>query len=142
MCIEITKLTKPDEKIRYGWKVFKEYENELVGEMKGNKEPLPIGKWVHEKDYRTPLHQNKRRNIRQGYPYGFHIFKSKKDAKIWQRWGPDSELLVVMKVAYKQKAAEGKQFLFTTSNPRGKCVIAKQIKIIKPKRRKHGKRKK
>ena len=84
--------------------------------------PLPIKKWINEKDYRLKQYKRHETISPYGacYPMGFHIYRNKGDAKKSVCFDSD----VIVPVKFRQAHTTGKQS--------GKnIVVAKEIFIPK-----------
>jgi len=92
-----------------GWKKFSNnYGHPCLRFFCGRR--VPVGKWIHEKDYRElPLQKHILASSGESYPTGFHIYI--KDPRIGCR-----------KVYFRQTVAKGHQY----SSP---VVVAKEIFI-------------
>ena len=74
----------------YGWKLFEERKGKLYSILNPGKKHYLINRWLKEEDYRSPS-QKRRKYIhispRVKYPFGFHIYLSKSEAKAWKTEG-------------------------------------------------------
>lgn len=72
-----------------GYKVFRKGEyGELVGQYFGYGKRRPVGKWLHEKDFRSGSCLKKRWIdiwTKGHYPFGFHYFSDLYNARNWKR---------------------------------------------------------
>ena len=129
MCLDhLIKLDKRSQtliKRGFGWRVFgKNYKGELLSTLQGNFKPMPINRWLDEKDFRNKEHNKKRYlyiMFRYPYPYGFHIFLTRKDAIAWAN---ETCEYITLKVKFKNIVAQGYQ-------DGRKVIVAKNIMILK-----------
>jgi len=103
-----------------GWKVFT--KNMYGGCITTT--PRPTNKWIHENKFR-PTYFNT--ETEPEYGYGFHIFKNKKDAKIWKMTKE-----VIKQVKYRNATVLGKQNIHRTCRiVSANVIVADEIFIIK-----------
>ncbi len=115
MCLDtVTSTTRDRKREGFGWKVFNPCGGVLYGEFFGvngchNQKDSPFrkGVWLKSKD-----------NHREEYPLGFHIFKTRADARSWSRGQ------TVKKVRFKDFLAEG------MGNNDRRIIVAKEIMIL------------
>ena len=141
MCLDrlaashILNLFKLKRKDREGYKVFEISKNgQLYGEVFGDGKRRPVGKWLHEKDFRdeedkseTVIHHAEH----SSYPMGWHIFETKQAAIEWEDRSFSLMGCVIRKVRYRKVCAVGYQ--------RGRVIIAKEMYIIPIKELKNAK---
>ena len=137
MCLEI--ITTP-KKLKSDGTAYKLFQKAPRGNLyfqysfTGKRVPLPTGKWLNEKDYRS--HDNKKietisagrlvdLNRTRQYPKGFHAFLNKELAKDYKRNYLHRGVLIPVK--FRKACAKGKQ--------RGiNVIVAKEIFIPKEKK--------
>lgn len=128
MCLDsVTKKYNNDKSTGYGWKVvitdnkkfnfysFPFYKDQLFNRWlnrEGNPRAISLG------NYNT-------------YENGFHVFKTRKDARNY-RQGLHFSLTKVVKVKYKEIICEGKQANILDPIIKPNCLVVKQILVIKP----------
>ena len=120
MCLD--KITDFEVKTDIGYKIFTPNIGEYYLPLKGNGYIVPVNQWVKEKDYRPQI-LKRYRNVPVGkYPFGFHIFLSKKVALSYMRnyCGYES---CVMKVRFRNVVAKGLQ-------GKRRTVVAKEMMIL------------
>ena len=117
MCLDaITSTTRDRKREGFGWKVFNACEGVLYGEFYGGngcfkqkESPFREGVWLKSKDNHT-----------KEYPLGFHIFKTRAEARSWI----DKREQTVKKVRFKDFLAEG------MGNNNRRIIVAKEIIIL------------
>lgn len=127
MCLDIVDIPKKLKKLKSDGNGYKMLYKSLRGKLyfcyyMEKEVPLPIEKWINEKDYRLKQHRKQETISPHGvcYPMGFHVYKYKRHAK--QATALTSD--VVVPVRFRQAHTSGKQG--------GKIVIiAKEIFIQK-----------
>jgi hypothetical protein len=132
MCLDQVTKRNPRKTHGFGWKVFRDAgEWGLYPECQGRGKPYEINKWCHEEQWR---HYVLREQIATGYsppfvyyPAGFHIFKRKKDAKIWAGTRFSK---AIRKVEYKSAVCVGKQIIDGLTLVLGDVVVAKEMRIL------------
>ena len=135
MCLDkITKVYKPSlynlwiPKFAYksgvGWKIFEKDISiypipNLTNIFKGKSTPLPIGIWIHEKEYRyhgflggTHIYPHSKRQ----YPFGWHILEKEPDCVY---------LHVKRQVEYKYGHTAGIDATY-----KAPTIVAKYMKIL------------
>ena len=137
MCLRkvIINYKRPQYKVRTGWKVFRattRWKGQtstkiLKGALFGGDRPLPIGKWINEKDFRVMLDNSLTTCGGQEYHAGFHCFAKKDDADYVNQNYDFSEFQQARKVRAKGITARGTQENDGTQNP---CFVARWIKIL------------
>lgn len=134
MCLDI--ITTP-KKLKSDGKAYKVFKKTVRGNLyfqysfTGKHVPLPIGKWINEKDYRN-CDNKAREKIGAGriiakspryfYPKGFHAFLNKEKAKDYV-----SEYLnkgVLIPIKFRKACAKGRQRNINV-------IVAKEIFIPK-----------
>ena len=118
MCLDkLIPIDKKDpDKVRYGYKVFaKNYQGFLSSDIMGNSNTPYIykNKWIHESKYRpSDVKGRKKINAEEisgiKYPFGFHIFLSKKAAEKYKCKG-GYPYKVIRRVKYRKLVASGYQ---------------------------------
>ncbi len=111
--------------------------NSLYTEYMGSNGPLPIGIWIHEKDYRPYFlrQYNEPEGIKIdytsfSYPFGFHVFHRKQDAVFWAGDSRGRDRRTIAKVIVKDVVATGFQKQQMGTEIRDlKVSVAKYIKI-------------
>ena len=83
MCLDIVRIPRKLKADGTGYKIFNKTRGGKIyfSYNVGKKVPLPIGKWINEKDYRTRWNRDKERIITPScvpYPMGFHVYRNKK----------------------------------------------------------------
>ena len=141
MCLE--KLIPIDKKdpnqVRYGYKVFLQTKDGIMGDIIFNVDNayIPENTWIHESKYRYNEDKGRQKINAMGrsygmhvssYPFGFHVFLNKKAAEKWI----SDDIRTIRRVKYRKLVASGYQ---TCSNglidPRLYRVdVAKEIYII------------
>ena len=140
MCLE--KLIPIDKKdpnqVRYGYKVFLQAEDGIMGDIIFNVDNayIPENTWIHESKYR--YHEDKGRqkinanlfydeNV-PSYPFGFHVFLSKKAAEKWI----SDDIRTIRRVKYRKLVASGYQTCSNGFVDIGlyRVDVAKEIYII------------
>jgi len=116
MCLDVIRNFKPCE---IGYKAVYKIDGEFYPPL-GSIKPLPLGIWLKEKDYRLSVYGNLQ-FIGGGevqYPFGWHIFHTKKAAKGWYPGG-----FLVLRVRVRGAHTVGLQ-------DGQKITVAKEIKIL------------
>ena len=119
----------PKEKIikeGVGYKVFIDTEKGLMPCFfwRGDRKVFKIKKWMKEKEFRhSCLKGNK--FIEDRYPFGFHLFKRKKDAKYFNRFSPTR---IIKKVEFRKGCAIG---LNDWACKNLETIVAKEIFVPK-----------
>ena len=127
MCLgQLAKFDIPLDKkgVGVGWKIFKKRwrDGKLVGEFY-NSTVLLKNRWLDEQDFRMGAFKNKNyKRIESRYPFGWHIFLKRKDAKEWGGIEGDSSR-IILKVKFRRVVATGYQ-----GNNRA-IVVAKELLI-------------
>jgi len=148
MCLDTITPRKPKES-GTGWKVFEKRKTKLFSDVFGEGVPIPENKWVHEDKYREQYFKHKKficvydeGLAGEGvkifeYPFGWHVFKHKKDAEEWALMGDNME---VRKIKYRRACVQGKQELASVKRDKimSSIVVAKEIFIIPKKETKGG----
>ena len=105
MCLSTIDYTEPDPKVTgYGWKVYgRTKSGELLPDYFGPRgygdfQPLPIDQWL-------PRAHHHRRRPPLPYRTGYHVFKTRKDARAWKLGLSDT----VRKVKWRGLLAAGSQ---------------------------------
>lgn len=115
MCLDFgVPTTKPKKKKGIGYKSFLQRRGKLFGDCMRGIKPRPIGKWIHEANFR-PFPETI-----PDYGAGFHVFTTKKGILNWEA---EMEDPCIWKVAYRKAVAEGRQ-------EGHRCIIAEEIKIL------------
>lgn len=131
MCLDkITqRFKKSDEKSGIGYKVFHFVNNELRADYIWTIEARPVGRWLHERKFRSPTDQITHLSTlfsfpNSGYSIGWHIFYSRASAYryVWERMGGIVSGKV-RKVAYRDARTIGIQ-------SGRKIIVAKEIFIL------------
>ena len=126
MCLDVVeKVYKKSMPEKIGYKVMDVYCHRRYLPFQGKMAtPIPIKKWIDEKDYRV----NELLSCRvlycydfqnKSYPYGFHVYENLKDAK-----GNCFDGMKIYSVYMKDIVARGKQDDCSV-------FVAKKIKLIK-----------
>jgi len=128
MCLEkITKRYKPrDMRVHIGYKVFRVFSGRILGEYQNPEKERPRGRWIKEKNYRRIICSSKLfADTGEEYPKGWHIIRTKREAKRWSCYSWKK----IFKVAYKNVIVAGVQE--ASAGVLGvKIVVAKEIKIL------------
>lgn len=121
MCLErIIERSATVKKAGVGWKVF---NSDGVLPSQGSVNPVPRGKWLHERDYRSLVHKGARNSLHTSlnddkkYPYGWHIHLSPIAARDRCRYQQ-----IVRKVRYRKATTLG-------TERRALIVVAKELFI-------------
>ncbi len=117
MCLdEVTSTTRDRKREGIGWKVFNKNNGMLYGEFYDangdydqSKSPFKLGIWLKSRGHR-----------RGYYPIGFHMFKTRAEARSWAGEGCQA----VKKVRYKDFLASG------MGNNERHIIVAKEIFIL------------
>lgn len=122
MCLD--KINVGVDPCKEGWKVFLIKDGKLYGILFDCKKEIPIGKWIHERNYRNWLMDILCRtntiSVFDGvYEKGFHVFHEYEDARNWS----SAEHLVIKKVEVREPVATGYQ-------DNKKVTVCKKIKVI------------
>ena len=134
MCLDtvqedLSKVKLPE----YGWKVMEifEYEKDLFFPPCYGVYNSPMKKniWYHDDVQRFHPPQIQA-DTHAFYPYGFHVFRTKKDAKEWKK---DLALdrLTIKKVKIKRLRAKGTQIIGMIENHTANVFVVGSILIIK-----------
>ncbi len=132
MCLDkITKVYKPSlfnlwiprfaYKSGVGWKIFEKDISiypipNLTNVFKGKLTPLPIGMWIHEKEYRWHVFgKNIHLDSKHQYPFGWHILEKE----------PKKNRGINRRVEYKYGHTIG-----IDENFRCPTIVAKYMKIL------------
>ena len=116
MCLDtVTSRTRDRKREGFGWKVFKIIDGVLENEYYDGRIPIIEGCWLKSND----------EGGYQNYPLGFHIFRTREEARIWKRWSNRNR--VVKKVMFRDVLAEGKQLHYGCSL---RVIVAKEIMIL------------
>jgi hypothetical protein len=132
MCLDVIseEVERKFKNKRVGYKVFYRNGNAITGEYFGDDEIYPINKWMDEKGYRDPDFKNKKliekANTNDCYPFGWHIFLTRKAARGWRNY----KHYVVKKVEFLDPVAWGFQSKDLQNVP---VVVAKKMIITKDK---------
>lgn len=115
MCLDGLDKVKRFKNIeRDGYKSFEPCVGGVRCQLMGNGKCLPVGVWVHEKDFRASFEEKVEHlyalvedgeNVRwelSPYLVGFHILKTKEAAEQWNG--------VIYKVKFRNVVARGQQF--------------------------------
>lgn len=121
MCLERLGAFEP---CKEGYKVVRAFQNgRICCEIRGNKKELRVGRWLNERNYRSPLLVNNDDiNEMCGgavYPFGFHIYHTEETANLWNI---SNQRVVKVKVRYP--VAVGYQIGDEM------VTVAKEIKIV------------
>ena len=136
MCLDkLIPIDKKDpDKVRYGYKVFAKFHTGFLAPDLIYDVDTPFihkNRWIHESKYR-PLDVKGRKKINAEeisgikYPFGFHIFLSKKAA---EKYKGDYLYKVIRQVKYRKLVASGYQSACTI----GKLYrtdVAKEIYVM------------
>ena len=123
MCLDIITTPKKLKPNGTGYKMFHKKNNgDLYFSYRfiGKQVPLPIRKWMNEKDYRKKHNKGKEKiwvRNHESYPMGFHIYLNKKFAEEIM-WGSD----VLIPVKFRKAHTKGKQIGINV-------IVAKEIFI-------------
>lgn len=113
----------------YGYKVFQVLDGALFNMYKGNMKKYKIGKIVNEKTYRGYVYKNRKTivsDFSKVYPFGFHIFQTKKAAK--EKCLNMGYSFKVYKVEIIEPVATGQEYSnFKLRN----TIVSKKMRIIK-----------
>jgi hypothetical protein len=115
MCLDTIHNKKPRAS-GTGYKLFYKHSEKYTGEFESG--PYLSGTWYEASDENWAMFN--------GYPYGFHIFARKADAKLWQN---DEEDLLPVKVAYRKAHTQGTQ-LWRREVCLLKTIVAYEMKIL------------
>jgi len=124
MCL-ITVLKRKPKKTGIGWKVFCVVNGRLCGEWRSLSRVRPKDKWLKEKAYRDSNLVTGQLGGETRYPLGWHVFKNKKDAELWNN---GIFTRGVYRVKYRGAHTQGTQ---RTGDFILDCIVAKKIKILK-----------
>lgn len=122
MCLDVVE-KKGLDLSGYGWKVFgKMKSNRLRGEFHGK--IMPINKWIHK----FAPSDNKNMRAITDYRVGFHVFRTRKDARIWitRLFLSRRALFSIRKVKFRQGHTMGKIFY---NGERLNAIVADEIKV-------------
>jgi len=106
----------------FGWKVFRKTQEGLTGQYYGQHKCRPIGKWLESKKF-----CKLKTTFLADYPAGWHIFLSRKDARIKRKDAAKYyaySKFVVKKVRFRKPIIYGYQDFGKVP-----CVVAKEILI-------------
>lgn len=106
MCLEnVTPITDPEEWCGEGWKVFMYGADAhwLVTPCYGQNHPMPLGKWLHERDWER---KGSVWVTEENYRLGWHVFLLKSDADRWAK-ASFANLLTVRHVKYRGAHTRG-----------------------------------
>ena len=113
---EVTSTTRDREREGIGWKIFDIYDGELYSESFGGKRGEGI--WLRSRDNKSAT-----------YPLGFHVCRTRKEARLWKDPGQR-----VIKVRFRDVLAEGTQGRSQTSTPFKwvdlRILVAKNMLIL------------
>lgn len=115
MCLSVVTSRERDRKREgFGWKVFSKSKNgNLFGDcVKGFRR---VGIWLKSKD-----------NKSEGYPLGFHILRTRREARFWK--APNE---VIRKVKFRDILAEGTQNHWSDfRREQLRIIVAKEMFIL------------
>lgn len=109
----------------YGWKLFQEDvirfpRPNLISVYKGNRWPLPIGKWLDEKEFRGPsitfIYIGGTKKYSLKYSFGWHILEEEPDSHNYH---------VNRRVKYKKGHTVGIDATY-----KAPTIVAKYMKIL------------
>ena len=121
MCLD--KICDFEVKTDIGYKIFINYNTgEYYLPLKGNGCVVPINQWVKEKDYRPQMLKCCRTVPMGKYPFGFHIFLSRKSAASY-RFSHTHSCSIIKRVRFRNVVAKGLQ-------GQRRTVVAKEMMIL------------
>lgn len=111
MCLDtVTSKTRDRKREGHGWKVFEMINGTLRSVIFASNQPRTEGVWLKS-----------RNNKSKDYPLGFHIFRTREEARSWRCVGQ-----IIRRVKFRDFLAEGAQ---------GSCdplrvIVAKEMLIL------------